>query len=239
MLLPDTEGSHHVPHGSTVDRGSPRNLHSIQRGPMSISSWAHVWQAPKDPWWPTDSDCWPRESSTSHHQAPPASDQFWQHTTLSQLHLCTVTSRIVRMSSPVRIQCAGLWSPLQQPQPGLVTEREDTVTPRAQEAHHGVNWQGQAGLHPQWDWPREEHLQSTGQCNPGCSTTCHAVTAHHMNYVLQPPHIILLFSTFEQPSLRGMISEPPTVKQALPIILLFQNPVALKYLFIVLFFFSL
>jgi hypothetical protein len=41
-LLPNAEGSHHVPRRSTVGRGaspgSPRNPHIIQSGPASVSS---------------------------------------------------------------------------------------------------------------------------------------------------------------------------------------------------------
>jgi hypothetical protein len=44
-----------------------------------------------------------------------------------------------------------LEAPLQRPLPGPVTEGEDNPTPRAREARHGVNRQGEAGLHPQWD----------------------------------------------------------------------------------------
>jgi cleavage and polyadenylation specificity factor subunit 1 len=40
---------------------------------------------------------------------------------------------------------------LRQDTPGPVTEGEDNATPRAREARHGVNRQGEAGLHPQWD----------------------------------------------------------------------------------------
>jgi hypothetical protein len=41
----------------------------------------------------------------------PASDQFQQHATPPQPHLCTATSRSAHMSSSVRTQCARLWSP--------------------------------------------------------------------------------------------------------------------------------
>jgi hypothetical protein len=40
-------------------------------------------------------------------------------------------------------------TPLQRPLQGPVTEREDAATPRAREARHCVNRQGQACLYPQ------------------------------------------------------------------------------------------
>jgi hypothetical protein len=67
--------THHIPRGPTVDRGaspgSPQNLHSVRRGPTSISSWARVRQAPKYPQWATNSECRPSGSSASHYRASP------------------------------------------------------------------------------------------------------------------------------------------------------------------------
>jgi hypothetical protein len=74
------------------------------------------------------------------------------------------------------------------PIPGPVTVREDTATPRAWEARHRVNRQDQAGLHPQWAWPREQHLQSAGRRSPCRSITCHSATALHTNYTLRSLH---------------------------------------------------
>jgi hypothetical protein len=49
-----------------------RNLHGIQRGPASVSSWACVWQAPKNPRRDTNSDCRPSGSSMPYRRAPPS-----------------------------------------------------------------------------------------------------------------------------------------------------------------------
>jgi hypothetical protein len=81
----------------------------------------------------------------------------------------------------------GFGTPLQRPLPGRVTESEDSATSRAREACHCVNGQGQAGLHPQRDRPREQ-LQPASLNTPGRSTISHAATALHKNYTLRPSH---------------------------------------------------
>jgi hypothetical protein len=68
----------------------------------------------------------------------------------------------------------------------VLSQREKTATPHVQEACHCVNRQGQAGLHPQRDWPWEQ-LQPASCNNPGHSTTCHAATALHNDYTLWSP----------------------------------------------------
>jgi hypothetical protein len=55
----------------------------------------------------------------------PASGRFQQHATPPQPHSCTAISGSARTSSSARTEYAGLWSPLQRPLPGPITERED------------------------------------------------------------------------------------------------------------------
>jgi hypothetical protein len=73
---PDTEDSHHVPRGPTVDSGtspgSPRNPHDIQRVAEGISSCVRVWRAPRNPWRATSAGYRLSGPSASHHRAPPA-----------------------------------------------------------------------------------------------------------------------------------------------------------------------
>jgi hypothetical protein len=82
---------------------------------------------------------WTQRSSQSSVSTWPASGQFQQHATPPWPDSCTAISGSARMSSSTRTQRAGLWSPLQQPLPGFVMEREDTATSRGQKAHHRVS----------------------------------------------------------------------------------------------------
>jgi hypothetical protein len=97
----------------------------------------------------------------------------------SDLERCTHV--FLRQDTP------GFGTPLQWPLPGPVTENEDSATSRAREACHCVNGQGQAGLNPQRDRPREQ-IQPAIPNTPGRSTISHAATALHKNYTLRPSY---------------------------------------------------
>jgi hypothetical protein len=105
--------------------------------------------------------------------------------------------------------------PIQRLLPGPVTEREDSATSCAREACHCVNRQGQAGLHPQRDRPREQ-LQPASRNNPGRNTTSHAATAIPKNYTIQSSHPFPCSLKHLSSHLRGGggggMWEPPTVQ---------------------------
>jgi hypothetical protein len=126
----------------------------------------------------------------------------------SDLEMCTHV--FLRQDTTRR----ALESPLQRPLPGPLTESEDAATSRAREACHCVNGQGQAGLHPQRDRPREQ-LQPASRNIPGRSTISHAATALHKNYTLRSSDLFLCSLKHLSSHLRGggVMREPPTVRQ--------------------------
>jgi hypothetical protein len=112
----------------------------------------------------------------------------------------------------------GFGALLQQPPSGPVMEREDTATPCALEAYHGVSWQGQAGLHPQWDWLQEQQLQPVSwhklavappamPPQPATGTTC---SGHHVHF----PSCFNIWATI---SARGWCGSLPQWSECSPI----------------------
>jgi hypothetical protein len=154
-------------------------------------------------------------SSVSHHRAPPAHGPPQTRpgsTPHFPVYFRAQRSREVhpRLPPPGHIT-PGFGTPLQRPLPGPVTEREDSATSRVREACHCVNGQGQAGLHPQLNRPREE-LQPASLNTPGRSYICHAATALHKNYTLRPSHSFPCSLQHLSRHLRGGVMwEPPTM----------------------------
>jgi hypothetical protein len=131
MFPPDTEGSHHVPHGPTVDRGaspgSPRNSHIFQGGSASICSRACVLRTLKDPRRATNSECQPSGSSASHHQALPTHGPPQTSSGSSPRLPSYIRAQGPREVHP-RLPPSGhnapdLGAPTQRPLPGPVMER--------------------------------------------------------------------------------------------------------------------
>jgi hypothetical protein len=131
-----------------------------------------------------DSNCRPSGSSASHSRTLPAHGPP-QTSSGSTPHLSTYirTQRPREVHSRLPLSGHNTLS-FETPLQGPVTEREDAATPRAREARHCVNRQGQACLYPQRDRLREQ-LQPASCSNPSHSTTYHAP---NNNYMLWSPH---------------------------------------------------
>jgi hypothetical protein len=115
-------------------------------------------------------------------------------------------------SSSIRTQCPGLWSP-----PTVTPTRschgEGATTPRA---HHGVNRQGEVGLHPHgtdsgnntFNPSVNATLVIAPPATPSQPTTWTTCSGRHI-------HFSACFNIWANISMGGVMWQPPTIKQAL------------------------
>jgi hypothetical protein len=218
MLPPDTKGSHHVPCRQTGQRHFPWfSLESAWRSERSYTSVAELvysepLRIPGKLLNPTADPVDPAHLITELHQ-----HMACLRPVLATRHACPSTFGHSDLNKSTHIflcqdtMCHALEPPPKRPLPCPVTVIEDTVTPQC------VNQQGQAGLHPQWDWLRGENIQSVSRCNRGPSIACHGATALHTNYMLPSPHPFPRTLQHLSNHLNGgVLWEPPTVKRTLP-----------------------
>jgi hypothetical protein len=128
----------------------------------------------------------------------------------SRLHSYIAISRGAPTSSSARTQHAGLWN-TRTAAPTGPSRRVKTLQLLVRGRPVTVNGQGQAGLHPQRDRPREQ-LQPASRNINGRSTISHATTAIHKNYTLRPSHLFPCSLKHLSRHLReGVMYEPLTM----------------------------